>query len=49
MQASFVEPVGQQPAGVQPFLEEVDAPGEMDLIVDGREVFGVLIGAVEAS
>ena len=45
--AAFVEPVGQQPAGVQPFLEEIDRPGEMHLAVDPGEVFRVAVGAFE--
>ena len=47
MQRSLIEPVGQEPVGIQPFLEEVDRPDEIDVGIDLRQILGIPVGAVE--
>ena len=46
--AAFIEPVGQQPVGIQPFLEEIDRPAEMHFAVDRGEILRVAVGAGKA-
>src|SRR5882762_6482512 len=47
VEAALVKPVGQQPIGVLAFLEKIDGPGELDLVVDRGKMLGVFVGAME--
>ncbi|MNT71970.1 hypothetical protein D3C72_2105270 [compost metagenome] len=47
IKATLIKPVGQKPARILAFLEKVDRPGELHLVIDGGEVLGVLVRSVE--